>query len=205
MALKLVKWHVIFLRFTAVLLLSAGLSACALLKPSPPPPLIYDISAPNDFVKSRMSHSQFLIKEPAALKFLDNERIVIRLNDDTIEYLPKASWSDKLPRMVQARLVDTFENSKRAGAVAKPGDGLVIDYQLISDIRAFEVAIGVNSSQAHVAISVKLLNDANGRVVRSNVFTAHAAVSGQSNASYVKAMDHAFDQVAKEILVWTVR
>ncbi|MEZ5800851.1 MAG: ABC-type transport auxiliary lipoprotein family protein [Nitratireductor sp.] len=80
-----------------------------------------------------------------------------------IEYLAKSQWSDRLPKVVQARLIEAFENTGRVRAVSKPGEGLVIDYQIVTDIRAFQANVGAGSRDAMVSLSVKLVSDRTGR------------------------------------------
>ncbi len=92
--------------------------------------------------------------------------------------------------MVQSKLVEAFEDTGRLGGVGKPGQGLAIDYQLISDVRAFEIATG-NGDRGVVEISVKLLNDRNGTVKAQKVFRAEASSSGSSSSAYVAALDQA--------------
>lgn len=187
------------------LVLAISLSACALITPPKAPPETYDISAPRSFPGLRAStRAQVLIKSPTALKALDSQNIVVKPTPSVITYLGGAQWSDTLPRMLQTKLVETFENTGRAGAVAKPGDGLVIDYQVISAIRAFEVVVNGGSKQAIVELSVKLLNDRSGKVRRSKVFRATSRFSGSKNDDYVDALDRAFDTVASDLVVWVL-
>ena len=105
--------------------------------------------------------------------------------------------------MVQSKLVEAFEDTGRLGGVGKPGQGLAIDYQLITDVRAFEVAT-VGGDRGVVEISAKLLNDRNGTVVAQKVFRAEARAAGTSNEAYVKAMDEAFGSVTAEIVTWAL-
>jgi cholesterol transport system auxiliary component len=102
------------------------------------------------------------------------------VSSSEIQYLSKAQWSDKLPRMVQAKLVEAYENSGKLGGVGIPGQGLAIDYQVVTDIRAFEIDTG-NGSQAVVEISAKILNDRNGSVRAQKVFTQAVPAGGGSN------------------------
>lgn len=147
---------------------------------------------------------QILVPEPSALKALDSEQVLVRVGGAEVQYLSKSQWSDKLPRMVQAKLVQAFENTGKLGGVGKPGQGLAIDYQVVTDIRAFE--IDTVSRRARVEISVKLLNDKNGEVRSQKVFSAASPVSsGATNPAFIKALDAAFTTVAGEIVDWTLR
>lgn len=147
---------------------------------------------------------QILVPEPTAVKALDSEQVVIRLSGVEIQYLSKARWGDRLPKLVQAKLVEAFENTGRIGGVGKPGEGLAIDYQIVTDIRAFQVEAN-GGQHARVEISVKLLNDRNGTVRAQRVFSATSAVQGGDNRDYIAALDRAFAQVSAEIVAWTLK
>lgn len=147
---------------------------------------------------------QILVPEPTALKALDSEQVVIRLSGVEIQYLSKARWGDRLPALVQAKLVEAFENTGLLGGVGKPGQGLAIDYQVVTDIRAFQIETNGGTS-ANVEISVKILNDRNGTVRAQQVFRATAPVQGSGNREYVAALDRAFAQVSAEIVGWTLK
>lgn len=146
---------------------------------------------------------QILVPQPSALKALDSEQIVIRPSPSEIQYLAQAQWSDSLSKMVQAKLVQAFENTGRVGGVGKPGEGLAIDYQVATDIRSFEVQTS-GANTAVVEISAKLLNDRNGTVRVQKVFRAAVPVGGSGNTAFVKALDAAFAAVTADIVGWTL-
>jgi cholesterol transport system auxiliary component len=145
----------------------------------------------------RKGKVQVLVTEPQALKALDSENIVVRSGASQIEYLAGAQWSDRLPKIVQARLIQAFEKSGRFGGVGRPGEGLAIDYQVITEIRAFGIEDGV----AIVEIGAKLLNDRNGVVRASKTFTASVRAGSGANA-FVEALDQAFSGVAADLAAW---
>ncbi len=180
-------------------LLALALASCA----SAVPPDTFEIAAP---VMAKASpgrtQAQILIPPPTALMTLDSQNIVIKPSPYTVEYLGNSQWSDKLPRMVQLRLLQAFENTGRIGAVGVPGQGLAIDYQLLLEIRKFEIQ-AVGSPRAVVEISVKALNDRNGSVLRTKVFNAEVPVSGAANADYVSALNTAYDSASRQIVSWT--
>ncbi len=146
---------------------------------------------------------QLLVAEPTALKALDSENIVVRLSNSEVQYLANSQWSDRLPRMVQSKLVEAFQDTGRLGGVGRPGQGLAIDYQVVTDIRAFEV--DTKNNVANIEISVQLLNDRNGTVRAQDVFRASARVSGTGNANFVKALDSAFAAASRDIVAWTLK
>ena len=182
--------------------LSVVLSGCAFLGGGSKPLDTYELSAPATGDGNGRGGTQILIAEPSALKALDGENIVIKTAPGVIQYLKGAQWADRLPRIVQARLAETFQRSAHFGGVGKPGEGLAIDYQVIAEIRAFEVRVD-GGERAEVEIFVRILNDRNGIVRASRTFTANAAVAGAGNDAYVAALDRAFGDAATEIVSWT--
>ncbi len=182
--------------------LSVVLSGCALLSGGSKPLDTYELTAPAAGDGRGRSSRQILIAEPSALKALDGQNIVITPAPGSIQYLKGAQWADRLPKIVQARLAETFQRSGEFRGVGKPGEGLAIDYQVIVEIRAFEVSVD-GAARANVELFVRLLNDRNGTVRAEKTFTATAPVSGTGNAAYVGALDAAFGQTAVEIVDWT--
>ncbi|MGE0499406.1 MAG: ABC-type transport auxiliary lipoprotein family protein [Rhizobiaceae bacterium] len=181
------------------------LPGCAGLPFSSPAPLdTYELSAPAPDNARRRRGVQLLVAEPSALKALDGEKIVVKPAPGEIQFLKGAQWADRLPRVVQARLAEAFQASGSFGGVGKPGEGLAIDYQVVTEIRAFEIRVG-GGEQARVELFVRLLNDRNGVVRSARVFEASAAVSGSDNAAYIAALDAAFRSVAAEIVTWAAR
>ena len=164
---------------------------------------IYDLRAPAEVqdIKGK-SRAQILVLEPSALKSLDAPEIVVKTSPTQIQYLANSQWPDRLPKVVQARLVEALENTGRVRAVARPGDGLVIDYQIVTDIRAFQANVGAGAKNAEVELSVKLVSDRTGMVVRSKVFVAKAPLSSTDPTAVVNALNAAFDAVARAMVKW---
>src|SRR5262245_10032581 len=82
------------------------------------------LRAPDAVSRAGPVRGQFVIPEPTAISVLDSERIVVRPSPGQIATLGGAQWSDRLPRLLQARLVETFENASRLRSVGRPSDGI---------------------------------------------------------------------------------
>ncbi|WP_244492485.1 ABC-type transport auxiliary lipoprotein family protein [Aureimonas sp. AU22] len=179
-----------------------ALSACASLKT---PPATFELSPPRSAaVGSASTRSQILLPEPTATSALDSQQIVVKPTPQTIENLADSQWSDRLPRLVQLRLLQAFQNTGRIGAAGLPGQGLAIDYQVVTELRRFEIAFQPGAT-AVVEISVKALNDRTGVVRGSRVFQASVPVANGQPSGYVTSLDAAFGQVADEIVAWMIR
>jgi cholesterol transport system auxiliary component len=182
--------------------LSAVLSGCALIGGGSKPLDTYQLTAPTAGGNGGRGGRQILIAEPSALKALDGQNIVIQPSPGIIQFLAGAQWADRLPRIIQARLAETFQRSGSFGGVGRPGEGLAIDYQIIAEIRAFAVVVD-GGEHANVEIFVKLLNDRTGVVRASRTFTARTPVAGFGNDAFVAALDRAFGEVAVAVVGWT--
>lgn len=190
---------------SGVVVLGLLLGGCAAIPGFGPPPLdAYDLGAPPlPPAGERRVRTQILVPEPAALQILDGEDIAIRRAGGALQLLGGARWSDRLPILVQARLVEAYQRSQAFGGVGRPGEGLAIDYQLITDIRAFEVRVGGND-HAYVEIFARVLDDRTGVVRASRDFIATAPVPVNGNPAYVQALDQAFKSVASDIVDWSI-
>ncbi|OLP43787.1 ABC-type transport auxiliary lipoprotein family protein [Rhizobium oryziradicis] len=153
--------------------------------------------------KAGVTKRQLLVANPTALKMLDSDMVVVRVSGTEVQYLAKSQWGDKLPLMVQSKLVEAFDSTHKLAGVGKPGQGLAIDYQLISDIRTFEIDTN-GGRRANVVISVKLLNDRNGTVVSQQVFSATVPARGETNQALINALSQAFGKVTSDIVTWTL-
>lgn len=192
--------------FPGTIAASLILSGCAAIPGLGPAPVdAFDISAPLKVeAKRRFSRTQILVPEPEALKMLDGEDIAVRLGGNSVQLLKGARWADRLPKLVQARVIEAFQRSNSFAGVGRPGDGLAIDYQIVIEIRSFEVRVGeAGGDTAHVELFVRLLNDRNGTVRASRSFQALTPVTGQGSDAFANAMNQAFQKTAAEIVSWT--
>ena len=191
-------------RYLVAAALAVFLPGCALVGGGSAPLDTYELTAaPAGESGPRRSRTQILIAEPSALKSLDGENIVIKPTAAEVQYLKGAQWADRLPKVVQARLAQAFQETGRLGGVGKPGEGLAIDYQIVTEIRAFNIRLD-GGDRAEVELFVKVLNDRNGTVRAASSFQATAPVSGTGNAAFTAALDQAFRSASTEIVEWTI-
>ncbi len=165
-----------------------------------PAPSTFDLSAPRG-APGRLSGGSraIVVQEPSAIAALDSERIVVRAAAGELTYLPRAQWADRLPRLVQARLIQTFENRGRA-AVGRPTDRIVGDVQLIVDIRHFEVR--ESSRDAYVEIAAKIVGGTSGNVSNARLFSATAPVGAIDGAGASSGLDQALARVLLDVTGW---
>lgn len=165
---------------------------------SGPPPATFDLSAPTGSVRGRPA-GQFIVPSPLSLMIYDGDRIVVRQGGQ-VSVLKGAQWADRLPRLIQTRLIQTFENVGMTAGIGRPGERIAADRQINLDIRAFE--IDADRGEAVVEITVKLVRDATGRVGASRIFSATEPAQPEP-ASATSALDAALSRVMIQIVAWT--
>jgi ABC-type uncharacterized transport system auxiliary subunit len=84
---------------------------------------------------------KLVIAEPTTLAVLDFDKIVVRPAPGEAAQFSDAQWEGRLPKLVQARILQSFENASRLRAVAQPADKISADFKLVMDIRAFELSV----------------------------------------------------------------
>lgn len=197
-----------FTRSILALLATVALSGCvasAVGADDAPPDTFVLLTPQAEDDPSAPRGPQLLVPEPSTLEVLAGSRIVVRVSDREVQYLANSKLADTLVRYVQVKLRRTLEGARGIGAVGLPGEGLAIDYQILTEIRTFEVDVRV-PSQARIEIAVKVLNDRSGNVIAQRVFRGAAplgTVGEDANAAYIAALDAALDDALVRIRQWT--
>lgn len=184
-------------RLFAAVALSGLVAACASIA-GPSPVDTFDLTAPTVVTPARGRTLQVLVPEPVVDRAYDGDRLLVRPSATEIAYFAGAQWSDRLPRLIQSRLVEALEKSGRFRAAGRPGQGLAIDRQMIVDIRAFDYLVA--ERRVEVALAVKTMDDRTGRVLTVVEHRAEAAVTGDTAKDVVLAFDAAFGRVLGEIV-----
>ncbi len=186
-------------RIAAALALVLVLAGCATSKAPP----TFDLMAATAFPRHGGGpRGQLIVSEPTALAILDSEKIVVRPAKGELGYLGGAQWSDRLPKLLQARITQSFENANRLKAVGRPGERLTADYSLVTDVRAFGIALADNGVFAEVEISAKIVVDKSGRIISGRVFRASVPAASSEPAAAAMALDEAFRRVVVDLVLW---
>ena len=166
------------------------------------PPTAFDLTAPRDFPSSgRAPRGQLIVVEPTAVSILDSEKVMVRSASGEVTQLPDVQWSDRLPRLLQARMVQAFENANRLRSVGRPGERLAADYQLLTDVRAFQMSVS-GENVAEVEIAAKIVSERSGRIVAARVFRVRVPVGAGGAGPAVAAIDQAFGRMVTEMVLW---
>ncbi len=144
---------------------------------------------------------QLAVADPAALMVYDTEKLLSQSQAGQVEAINNAKWSDTVPKLMQAKIVQSFENAGALGEVTRFVDGSTFDYQLATEIRRFQIVQGPQP-MAEAEISAKLLAS-DGHVVAVRVFTAKEPVQSKDEAEAARALGAAFGSIASNLIGWT--
>lgn len=166
-------------------------------------PPVYDLAAPAAFPGLDQTLSaQVVVSEVSAVLVFDTQKILTRNANGTYAALPDAQWPDNLPRLLQARMVQSFENAHQLQAVSRPMDQLTPEYRLELSIRAFQL-VPAPQPHAQVELAARLVSD-KGAIPAAKIFSAEAPAKDVAPVQAVDAFNRAFGQVADAIVRWTV-
>jgi phospholipid/cholesterol/gamma-HCH transport system substrate-binding protein len=165
--------------------------------------MTYDLRAPqNQGSASKSIKGQLAIPEPTAVAMLETQRMLFSPVKDYpgfAEFL----WADSIPKLLQARLIESFENYDIAHAPLRVADMGQTDFQLLIDVRRFRVATD-SEPAAEIGLSARIV-DKNGKVVASRLFEDSQKFDKVEPPAAIAAFDDAFGRIAKEMIAWTVQ
>jgi cholesterol transport system auxiliary component len=163
-------------------------------------PLTFDLAALPVGGRSVSAGRAIVVSEPVGIQPFEADRIIVREGSGSLSFLGGGQWADRLPRLIQTRIIQSLENSGRLRSVSRPGDKVAADYQLISEIRAFDIQTA--TGEAVVDLSLKLVADGTGRVAAARIFTARVPVAAVDAGSGARALDQALVTVLGDIVRW---
>ena len=185
--------------------LSIGAAAVALAACGSAASPTFDLSAARDVAPKKRGtlSGQLLVYEPVALAVYDSDRLVVKGLSQSLSYLPKAQWADRLPRLVQTRMIQSYENANRFKSVGRPGDQITATMVLNSEIRAFQIQ--EDTREALVEISAKVVSGGSGRIERAQLFTTRVPVTAIDASGATAALDQALQATLAKLVGWTGR
>lgn len=139
-----------------------------------------------------------MVYEPTATNALDTSRLMVRPKADQVSYYKGIAWSDRLPRLVQTRMIETFQNSGAVKAVS-PSSG---QYALQTELRAFNIDVTSGRAAAEIDMFAKLVNTSTGRVVATKSFSARVPAKTDAPGDAIAALNQAFTELLQDTTTW---
>ena len=130
--------------------------------------------------------------EPSTLMGFNTDKILLQPEGSESLPVANARWGDNLPILVQAKVVQSFENAGYTQSVSRTRDGLTGDYQLLIDIRRFHISTAKDAA-ADIDFVAKLANK-DGKIIAASTFQATAPAKSSDAQAYVDAFDAGLHQ-----------
>ncbi|WP_170415367.1 ABC-type transport auxiliary lipoprotein family protein [Ruegeria atlantica] len=177
-------------------------------------------SKPNDLYlltpKSTFSSSlprvqkQIVVQEPTATAAVNTDQIAIQPTPLQVQYLPRARWVDRAPLIVQALLVESYENSGKVAAVGRSTVGLRADYVIVPDLREFQGLVvsdveGTKTIRVEVRMNIKIIDEFEDKIIASSSFREFVVSASDATPDLVEAFDDALGKTMRDAVEWSVR
>lgn len=166
-------------------------------------PETYDLPAPVAVKPgSKRLGLHLSVATPNAIRPLETDQILVRDADGKLSYFAGSAWGDRLPRLVQSRLVQVLTDSGRFRVVGTGQDRVQGDVTLSVELRSFNVQVNNGNAEGVVDLVAKLIDERQERVVATRRFEMSSPAVKDDAAAGVAALTQAFHRIADEIVVW---
>ena len=166
----------------------------------------YDLVLDRQRIKrsSRLG-TQLVISSPVAVKLLAGENILVKPSANEVTYYGGAVWGDRLPKLLQARMVEAVRQTGRFRAVSDGSERINGDVTLATTIEAFQVEVTGESAEANIILHCKLIHVASGKVYSSRRFIKRVGASNREVDAGVVALNSAMNDVLVSMARWIVK
>lgn len=170
--------------------------------PPAPPKSLYDLQAPQQFaLPGAVLRRQLLLPEPTAEVMYDTQRLLVTPTGKDYPGFADAQWADSVPKLLQEKLIQSFENFDIAHAPMRgQPEGSEPGSQLLIDIRNFSVSAD-GDPVAEITLSARII-DAGGRVVAAKLFSERHSLAALTPAAAYAAFNAAFGRIATSLIGW---
>jgi phospholipid/cholesterol/gamma-HCH transport system substrate-binding protein len=170
---------------------------------TPAQKITYDLEAlRNQGPAAKTIKGQLSIPEPNAVAMLETQRMLFSPTSD-VPGFAEFLWADAIPKLLQARLIESFENYDIAHAPLRSADIGQADFQLLIDVRHFRVVME-SGPQAEIGLSARIV-DKDGKVIASRLFGQSQKFEEIEPQAAVTAFNDAFGRIAKDMIAWTAQ
>src|SRR5450432_1456787 len=170
---------------------------------APAQKMTYDLRAAQNLgPPTKTIKGQLAIPEPTAVAMLETQRMLFSPAKD-VPGFADFLWADAIPKLLQARLIEGFENYDIAHAPLRTADIGQADFQLLVDVRRFRIAVE-SEPAAEIGLSARIV-DKNGKVIASRLFEDSQKIDKVEPPAAIAAFNDAFGRIAKEMIAWTVQ
>jgi cholesterol transport system auxiliary component len=201
------------LKWGAGLLMISALSGCsglASLTQASKPVELFVLTPKSTFDSTlpRLRY-QIVVDTPTATAAVNTDQIAVQPTPLQVQYLPGARWIDRAPLIVQALLIESFENTGKVPAVGSSTIGLRADYLIVTDIREFQALVPESTVAEplliNVRLSLKVVDAFTDRIIASRSFEEIEPSSSDTATDVAAAFDEALGDTMRDAVEWSIR
>lgn len=194
------------LTIAALTLVTLTLGACNVL-PERPTVDLYQLppSAMTTASSSATALPGLRLDRPRTNDALGGTRILALATDNSFQAYPAARWAAPVSTLWRDWLLDAFWRDGRFSQLSASADGLQAQLELTGMLRALHTEHSNGRSEAVIRYDVQLIDTRTRNIVASERFESRQALTGTSAVEAVTALGNAADQLAVDLIGWTVR
>ena len=162
----------------------------------------YDLEAPPFEPGQPHMKAQITIGEPTAIAQLQTQRFLFPSGEEQPGFAA-AQWSDSLPVLLQAKLLQSFENYDVDHPPLRPDHAAPESVELLLDLRRFEIEPSA-APKAIIVMSAKIVDKQN-KLTAARIFSASHPIGAMDPAGAAAAFNAAFQSLARDLVRWTVQ
>jgi cholesterol transport system auxiliary component len=185
----------------------APLAGCGLLS-DPPPAQMYRLDPVDlDPAVSPARHGSLAVGMPSAPRNLDSDRIALTRGPARFDYFADSTWTDRVPALLQALLVEAFEIDGRIADVWSDRDAIAAGFLLQTAVRAFTArydSAAVRPPVVEVSLDVRLIRQRGQRTEGQTSITEQQEASRHDLGSVVRAFDIATGKALNRCVAFTM-
>ena len=193
-------------------------------------PKHFDLIAPEVNKVEKSENNQVVIMKPMVNQALSRKKIAVVTNTNQISYFHDWYWSDDLSSLIQAKIVEVFENNGYFEGVGIPNQGISTDYRIVTEIRSFQfeervAGVKTRNCESHdvitlvnekndeskieywsvADITVKIIYERKGRVEAIESYCVEGNVESKNAEIAVDGLNFVLGEVLKKIVFFTVK
>ncbi|TXH65313.1 MAG: ABC transporter [Lysobacteraceae bacterium] len=145
------------------------------------------------------------ISRPHVDAAYDSARILVRSRPGELEVYKGVAWTQPAPDLVLDSLLRAFADSGRFAGVARRGEGVKAEYELLLDLRRFEADyIDRDAPSARITLGARLIHNVDNRIVASRVFDVASPADGIDMPPIHRAFERGLEDTTTQLIGWAL-
>jgi cholesterol transport system auxiliary component len=133
------------------------------------------------------------------------ERILVRPDPQTVEYLTGARWTDRPNRLMRTLVMDALKSLPGITVLGPAQIDLAGDLRVTGRLTSFHIEAQGSRRQAVVVLEALLIARKGNRLADTRTFSASVPVAGTRPADFAGALNRAANTVATDVTVWVAQ